>query len=264
MKIEKAAPQVNREVDILADLILPDNEVHVWRAGLDLPPPRLKQFHEVLSKDEREKAACFQLESDQNHCIAARGFLRSILAKYLGIEAATIRFSYNKFGKPELAVQVKNVPLQFNLAHSQGLALFAFSRGRKLGVDLEWIHPDFATDEIAARFFASTEAAVLRSLSKEEQPRAFFNCWTRKEAFIKARGQGLSLPLDQFAVTVASGEKPALLSAQDDPQAASRWTLRDLEVEGYAAALVVEGRGWELKCFECVALGERVSRPVKT
>ena len=116
---------------------------------------------------------------------------------------------------------------------------------------MEWIQPDFASGQIAERFFTKGEVALLRELPRHLQNAAFFDCWTRKEAFIKARGVGLSLQLDKFAVTLRPGETPALLSVADDPGAPSRWILRNLEpADGYAAALAVEGHGWKLKCFD--------------
>ena len=130
------------------------------------------------------------------------------------------------------------------------MALYALTRGPNVGVDLERIRPDFAGDDIAQRFFAPAEVAALRAVPADLRTKAFFNCWTRKEAFIKARGMGLSLPLDQFVVSLAPGESPALVSAQNDPQAAQRWCLYELEPgDGYVAAFAVEGKGCELQCW---------------
>ncbi len=207
-----------------AKLSLEENEIHVWRAHLGLARQRLERLADTLSPDERTRAARFHFARDRDHYIAGRGLLRSILGKYLATEPGH---------------------------HSRGLALYAFTRRRQIGIDVEMIRPDFATEEIAARFFSPAEIAVLRSLPRELQPPAFFNCWTRKEAFIKARGMGLSLSLDQFVVAFAPGESPALVSAADDPQAAEHWAIAALEPgDGYAAALAVEGRNWELKCWE--------------
>jgi len=234
------------------DLGLVDDEVHVWRAGLDLQPARLEQFHRLLSEDERAKAARFHFARDRDHYIAARGFLRTLLGRYSALEPAQIRFYYNQYGKPGLAPDSGETRVRFNLAHSHGLALFAFTRWREIGVDLEWMRPDRATGEIADRFFAPAEAAVLRGLPAELRSQAFFDCWTRKEAFIKARGLGLFLALDQFVVTLAPGENAALVSAVGDRDAPNQWSLRELEAaHGYAAALAVEGRDWKLKCWDC-------------
>ena len=235
-----------------AGLELPQDEVHVWRAGLDLSAERLEQLHQLLSADEQQRVARFYFEKDRRHYAAARGFLRTILARYLRLEPAHLRFSYNTFGKPEVAAGLSDNSVRLNLAHSHGLALFAVTRTREIGVDLEQVSAERATMDIAQRFFAPAEVAVLHSLPEEARCRAFFNCWTRKEAFIKARGLGLSLPLNQFAVTLAPGDAPALLSAQNDPQAPGRWILRELDVaNGYAAALAVEGHGWDLRCWDC-------------
>ena len=232
-------------------LKLGPDEVHVWRADLNVPAERLEPLHALLSSEERERAARFHFEKDRRHYTAARGILRSLLSDYLSVQAGQIVFTYNKYGKPELDLGATGGSLRFNLSHSHGLALFGFTRDRDLGIDLELIRPERATDEIAERFFAAAETAVLRSLPKEIRSRAFFDCWTRKEAFIKARGLGLSLPLHSFVVSLAPGERPALLSLQSDPQAPARWSLRDLDVaENYAAALAVEGAAWRLRCWE--------------
>jgi 4'-phosphopantetheinyl transferase len=234
-----------------ADLQLQDDEVHVWRAWLDLPTARLEQLHRILSEDEKAKAARFYFSKDRDHYTAARGFLRTLLGRYLAVEPAQIQFSYNQYGKPDLAPGARQTPVRFNLAHSHGLALFAFNRSREIGIDLEWMRPDRATGEIADRFFAPAEAAALRALPAELRPRAFFNCWTCKEAFIKARGLGLFLALDQFVVTLAPDETPALVRAEGDPNASSRWSLSGLDAaEGYAAAMAVDGQGWVLKCWD--------------
>lgn len=231
--------------------VLPDDEVHVWRVAFDLPPEGLEKLHRTLSPEEVAKAARFHFEKDQRQSTVARGCLRAILGRYLGLAPESLRFRYNAFGKPELDAATAPAPLRFNLAHSGGLVLLAFNRGREIGVDVERIRPNFATDDIAKRFFAPVEVQTLLALQEEARPRAFFNCWTRKEAFIKARGLGLSLPLGHFAVTLAPGESPALLSAQGDAEAPARWTFRDLDAgEGFAAALAVEGRGWQLRCFD--------------
>ena len=230
---------------------LADSEVHIWRARLDVAAAPLAQLHQVLSPDEQQKAARFHFERDQRHYTAARGILRSILGRYLEMAPTDIQFSYNSHGKPDLDLGQNQASLRFNLAHSHGLALFAFTRGREIGVDLELIRPEVATQEIAQRFFARTEVESLLSLPEEIRPRAFFNCWTRKEAFMKARGLGFSLPLNQFAVTLTPGREPALISAEDDPRAPSRWRLRELDAaENYVAAVAVEGDDWELRCFD--------------
>jgi len=225
-------------------------EVHVWQAGLDFEPGVLAQLHTTLAGDEQARAARFHFQKDQNHYIAARGILRSILGRYLLLEPGQIAFEYNSHGKPALIRDLNGADLRFNVSHSHGLALFAFNLGRDIGVDVESLRPDFATDEIAARFFAPQEVAVLSSIANPDRARAFFNCWTRKEAFVKARGVGISLGLDQFVVSLAPGEPAALLHANDDAEAAKRWMIREFDVgPEFAAALAVEGTGLELRCW---------------
>jgi len=138
--------------------------------------------------------------------------------------------------------------LYFNLAHSEGLAIYALTRVGEIGIDVECIRPEFAGDEIAKRFFAPGEVSCLNAMSKKQRPEAFFNCWTRKEAFIKATGMGLSLPLDQFEVTLAPGEPAELLHTTWDKNEASRWSIKSIEVgQGYVAAVAIAAHGWRLK-----------------
>jgi 4'-phosphopantetheinyl transferase len=137
------------------------------------------------------------------------------------------------------------------LSHSDGLVLYAITRGREVGVDVERLRPDFAVLEVAKKFFSRREVTALVALPENQWPKAFFNCWTRKEAYIKARGEGLTLPLDRFDVSLVPGEPAALLYTNDDPQEASRWSLQELVPEsGYVAALAVEGHDWRLKCWQ--------------
>src|SRR4051812_2138588 len=176
------------------DLSLPENVVHVWRADLAAPAA------DVLSADEREKAAQFHFDKDRTRYIAARSILRQLIARYERVPAETIQFSYNTYGKPAL----EGSSLRFNASHSGGLALLAFARNKNVGVDIERIRADPASREIASQFFSEDEIAALRALPAETLAPAFFACWTRKEAFIKAHGSGLSLPLHKFVVSVNS------------------------------------------------------------
>ncbi len=226
-----------------------DNEVHVWLTTLELPGDQVGRMETLLSLDEREKAARFHFEKDRRHYIAGRGFLRSLLGEYLAADPARLEFVCNSYGKPSLASS-PTPTLRFNLSHSRGLALCAVAHERDVGIDLEYIRPDFATDEIAERFFAPAEVAALRSLAPEQQPRAFFDCWTRKEAYIKARGDGLFRLLNSFTVAFAPDEPPAILHAEDDPQASVRWSVHALDApDGFAAALVVEQPVAQIQCW---------------
>ena len=219
--------------------------VHVWRISLDQPNDSLDRFQRTLEPDELNRASRFHFEKHRRHFIVARGFLRSVVAPYLEMQPESLRFSYGPYGKPVLASEHA---LRFNLSHSHEVALLAVALDAELGVDVEHIRADFASEEIAQRFFSRAEVEVFNSLPKEERVVAFFRCWTRKEAYIKAIGKGLSQALDAFDVTLAPDIQPALLRAEDDD--ASRWSLSDVDVgEGYAGALAVERPVAEVRFF---------------
>ncbi|HEX8710063.1 MAG TPA: 4'-phosphopantetheinyl transferase superfamily protein [Pyrinomonadaceae bacterium] len=225
--------------------------VHVWLARLKQPAARARALLELLSPDERERAARFRFERDRESFINARGILRTLLGRYLEQEPASLRFDYNAYGKPSLAgASAATTALRFNLSHAHQLALYAFAREREVGIDLEYMREEFACEEIAGRFFSEREVEGLRGLAEDRRKEGFFNCWTRKEAYIKARGLGLSLPLDEFDVSLAPGEPAALLDVRDEPLELQRWSLRELmPAAGYAAAVAVEGSGWRLECW---------------
>jgi 4'-phosphopantetheinyl transferase len=205
----------------------------------------------TLSAEELKRAGGYCFQKDSEHFIVARGLLRTIIGRYLDMEPGQVRFCYGPHGKPAMSRVFGNETLSFNLSHSHGLALLAVSRGRELGVDLEYILAHLADDQIAERFFSPREVALLRGLSKDVQREAFFIFWTRKEAFIKATGKGLSLPLNQFEVSLVPGKPIVLLSTNGDHQKASRWWLQPLAARScYAAALCVEGNDWELKGWQ--------------
>jgi 4'-phosphopantetheinyl transferase len=231
-------------------LVLPAAELHVWRAPLNVSAAQARHLAQILTIDERQRAGRFHFQQDRTHFVVARGVLRAILGGYLNLNPKQVPIGYTTLGKPTLTEPFSPRDLQFNLAHSDGLALYAFCRDHPVGVDLERIRPDFATAEIAQRFFAPGEVAVLQALPPALQIEAFFACWTRKEAYLKAKGSGLSVPLNSFEVSLSPAEPAALLESRDDPQEPPRWTLHALNPSpGYAAALAVEGSGWQLKCW---------------
>ncbi len=240
-------PSVSPEWESPTDeLMLGDDEVHVWRASLDVPEALVRQLQETLDAAEIARAERFYFRKDRNHFVVARGLLKAILGQYLNIEPHSLRFGYGAQGKPYLWLSEDNPPkesaLRFNLSHSAGIMLLAVARDRELGIDVERIRPEFASETIAEQFFSPRETATLRALPAEMQPAAFFNCWTRKEAYIKARTEGLSFPLDQFDVSLSPDEPPALLSVNHDSQEVERWSLYGLDPgPGFTGALVVEG-----------------------
>lgn len=224
--------------------------VHVWRARLDQPELIRRGLLELLDADELSRAERFHFTKDRDHFIVGRGVLRSLLARYLEVEPAGLRFDYNSYGKPALAQIQEQPPLRFNLSHSQQWALYAFTLEREIGLDLEYMREDFAGEEIAERFFSRREVEMLGALPLDRRTEGFFNCWTRKEAYIKARGEGLSLPLDRFDVSLTPGEPAALLRTIGDEREASRWSIKELSPwAGYAAAVAVEGHDWRLQCW---------------
>ncbi len=232
-------------------LTLGSDEVHVWRAALDLKSADVHSLRLTLSAEELARAERFYFRRDREHFVVAHGLLRAILGQYLKIEPGQLQFCYNPYGKPALARTFGRDALRFNMSHSYGLALFAVTCGREIGVDLERLRPHLADEQIAERFLSPREAAALRALPTNMRQEGFFTCWTRKEAYIKAIGEGLTLSLDQFDVSLAPGEPAALVSTSTDPQEASRWSLRGLAPNaGYVGALAVEGHDLRIKCWQ--------------
>jgi 4'-phosphopantetheinyl transferase len=220
--------------------VLPSHTVHVWRAELTCSPNALELYTASLSADEQERAARFRFETDRASYIAARGILRQLLAGYLATEPQRLTFDANAFGKPLLTGEF-DPSLQFNLSHSGGIGLFAFARHRRVGVDVEFCRPNIDFNALAESVFSPQERQFLRLMPADYRAPAFFACWTRKEAYIKAQGQGMALALDSFDVSLTPGH-PQLLATRPDPDEAQRWTLLDLAPGfGCAAALVVEG-----------------------
>jgi 4'-phosphopantetheinyl transferase len=218
-------------------LSLEAGQVHVWRICLEQEDVLLDRFRRTLAPEELDRAGRFRFERLQKHFVAGRGFLRDVLARYLSAKPEELRFSYNAYGKPSLA---GNESLQFNMSHSHEVGLVAVTRNAAVGVDVEHIRADFASDEIARRFFSRLEVETFNSLPKEDQVAAFFQCWTRKEAYIKAIGKGLSQPLDSFDVTLAPADPAALLRPGDEDTLT--WSFSDIDVgPDYASALLVEG-----------------------
>jgi 4'-phosphopantetheinyl transferase len=225
-------------------------DIHVWRVSLEQPSVIVEALDQLLSADETERARRFHFEKDRRHFILARGTLRRLIGRYLEATPESIRFIYQEYGKPQLVDSVYPT-LKFNVAHSGSLAVFAFTRLSEIGVDLEQIKPELAGEDIARRFFSESEVASLDALPERERALAFYNCWTRKEAFIKAKGLGLSLPLDQFDVSLIPGHEATLLRTAWDEAEAERWCIKSLDVsEGYVGALAIEAQDCRLSCWD--------------
>ena len=229
---------------------LNNNDVHVWRDSVVQPRGKVQSFKQILSADEIKRAKRFLFEKDMTRFIVARGLLRTILGLYLKEEPARLSFSVSRHGKPELASTTGDRSIFFNVSHSNELVLIAFARKREIGVDIEYIRSDIAYGKIANRFFSNQENSALNCLPRHTRLKSFYACWTRKEAYLKAEGEGLSRGLDSFNVSVAPDKPAALLNINNDATKASCWSLVDLYPgDGYAAAIAVKGRGWRLKCL---------------
>jgi 4'-phosphopantetheinyl transferase len=232
---------------LVAPLALPEDEVQLWRLDLEAVSGSEDRWQQLLSADEQARARRFVSARVRSHFMATRGVLRARLGGYLGTDPAGLAFHYSARNKPSLAPPHGASGVSFNVAHSGGLALLAFARGREVGVDVEQVR-DLDVEGIARRFFSPCEQKQLAAVPPEDKRETFFRCWTKKEAYIKAKGEGLWLPLHQFDVSVAAGSENALLATRPDESEAARWTLREVSVgPGYVAALCVEGRDFRVR-----------------
>lgn len=226
------------------------SDVHIWKAGLDRPAVQVERYWEILSADERKRANKFHSEIHRSRFIVGRATLRILLGCYLSIQPQLMAFDYGPSGKPALLTEHNPDRITFNLTHSNDLALYTFTKGRDIGIDVEFIHPFAEMDEIAAKSFSKREYQLWSELPDDEKTMSFFLCWTRKEAFIKAVGDGLQFPLDKFEVTLSPGRSPRLIQVETNPDAAGHWFYADLPViPGYASALISEGNDWRLACY---------------
>lgn len=229
-------------------LILPEEEVHLWRLDLAAVADGELRWLKMLSPDEQTRAARFHFARDRRRFASTRAVLRTLLSAYLGSEPQKVTFAYAGRGKPSLKSQNSAESMEFNVSHSADVALLAFARGRRLGVDVEQIRDNLDPLAIARRYFSAPEQSQLAALAPDERYAGFFRCWTRKEAYIKALGDGLSLPLDSFDVSLKARDQNALLGCRIDGTDITMWRLEDIEVgKGYASALCVQGHGWNLK-----------------
>ncbi len=210
--------------------------VHLWQRSLHGSEKDISACYELLLPEEREKASRYRVERPRGDYILTRGTLRALLSRYLDTNPQAITFEYTEYGKPFL----KNAVLRFNVSHTEGLALMAFALNREVGVDVEKVRVQADALKISERFFSMNERDILRPMPESELHTAFFRCWTRKEAYIKAKGEGLSLPLHQFDVSLDADPVQGLIATRPDAEEAARWTIRNVKVEtGYAAAIAV-------------------------
>jgi 4'-phosphopantetheinyl transferase len=236
------------EFHIPSTLELPDNEVQLWRLDLRALAANEDRWLALLSPDEQARASRFIPRQAREHFVVARGVLRTVLGACLATDPRKLVFQTSGKNKPSLGPPHDDSHVCFNVAHSGDVGLLAFVRRREVGVDVEHIRQDIEVEAIARRFFSSDEQKQLAAVSPVDKISAFFRCWTRKEAYIKAKGEGLSLPLDQFDVCLAPGSNKALLATRPDGSEAARWSLRDVVIgSGYTGALCVAGHDHRLR-----------------
>jgi 4'-phosphopantetheinyl transferase len=228
---------------------LDEDVAHAWLAPLALPAAVREEVRGLLSDRERERAERFTYPGLLDRYVAAHGVLRLLLSGYLGEHPAGIELEEGLYGKPGLRAE-EELGLHFNLSHTKGFALYAFCKRRALGVDLEEVRSFAGLKGLADRFFSPAEKECLNSLPEDEKSSAFFRCWTRKEAYLKARGDGLSVPLDKFSMALAQNEEPRMLSNDMDSSETARWSFHSFEpLPGYQAALAVEGSVRDVACW---------------
>ena len=221
-------------------LQLSPGEIHIWSLRLDPPPEMVERLGRPLAADEWERANRFRFDRHRRQYVVGRGALLTLEAAYTGTRPELVQFRYGDRGKPYVAHPAGD--LELNLSNSDEMALVGFVRGVEIGVDIELLKPMPDCEQISERFFSVSERDVLRALPADRKEEAFFNCWTRKEAYLKAVGTGLAAPLDSFDVTLAPGEPPRMLTLEGEAERAARWYFEHfLPAEHYIGALAIEG-----------------------
>ena len=230
-------------------------DVHVWSLPLDIGQSSLASVTELLSPDEKKRADRFRFEVHRNRFVAGRGLLRVILARYCDVSPERLRFIYGPNGKPELTpgegARRTGDALHFNLAHSEGVGVLAVTQTGPVGVDLEQVRRLLEFKALVGQFFSAREAAEFSRLPWEQQPAAFFNLWTRKEALLKATGEGIAHSLNRVEVSFLPGEPARVLSLPAEQWAGCEWSLVDLAISpSYAGALALPVRNVLVSHFQ--------------
>ncbi len=222
--------------------ILESNDVHIWRLELNLPINKVNLLRNILTKDEQKKADKFRFEHLQHRFTLTRATLRIILGKYLQISPKQVEFSYGSKGKPSLVPFLNNQSIEFNLSHSEDIALYGFSKNRNIGIDIEKIRSNCDVEQLAKRFFTPREYHIISELKGRKQQQAFFQAWTSKEAYLKAIGEGLVGGLDQIEIDLSS-ENRKLVNIKDEEKSIINWNLFAIDInDDYLATLAVEGK----------------------
>jgi 4'-phosphopantetheinyl transferase len=229
---------------------LKKDEVHVWSVSVAAAPSQIERLLGSLSSDEISQARRFHFQKDRQRFMWCRALLRLILGHYLDLEPGELVLRYNPYGKLYLMHIPGRIRLNFNLSHSNLLALFAITRDREVGIDVEHIRRDFPWEEMVDHFLPREESEALYALPKALQCETFLRRWTGKEAYLKARGVGISLPMDQIETSSVPGYQGNFLRVKDHFQESKDWTLVELTPAiGYIAALVVQGKNWRPACW---------------
>jgi len=226
------------------------SEVHVWCASLDNAAYPIEAYDKLLTDKERERAQRFVMKRDRNRYVFSKVMLKTLIMSYAGLGSDELQYLSGPYGKPNLDASLSIGRLCFNMADSAGYALFAFTLDREIGVDIEQIREIPEMERIVRLFFSEAEQAAFASMLPQEKKRAFFNGWTRKEAFIKALGVGLSMPLSKFEVSLAAGNPVDLVYLNKDIASRGHWTIRDVSPSPeFSAAFAVEGSGFTIRCW---------------
>lgn len=234
-----------------ANLELSENRIDIWRTPLDLPRQQIDEFMSLLSPDEKARARRFKVERKYREYIITRGMLRRVLGRVLQQDPSTFVFEYTEHDKPHLDMNWNGMPVCFNVSHSHQLTLIAATLVHRLGIDVEYVRRNVEFKKMAGRFFSAQEARDLNGYSEADLPLAFFACWTRKEAFVKALGDGIAFGLDEFSVSVDPSNREVSLATHWDPGAAGRWTLQNIPAgPDYIAALAAAGRNLDVRYWE--------------
>lgn len=224
--------------------VFDDDAVEIVVSRLDVGLEVVRELVALLSRAERQRASRLVFDDDRRRFIVARARLRQLLAARLGVQPESVELTYGMHGKPSLARRFADSGLRFNLSHSDDVAVYALSHRREIGIDVEPVRVIADADSIAARFFSRRENEAYLALDPRDKPQGFFNCWTRKEAFIKALGDGLYHPLDRFDVSLAPGEPAMILRVENTPGHDCGWRMESFSpAPGFVAAVVTESRG---------------------
>jgi len=232
-------------------LRLSANEVHIWIASLAQAKTKINNFAPILSNKETNRSKCFYFDSDRERYIVAHGILKIILGRYLDLKTGKLQFCFGKNGKPAISTNCRNQDIRFNLSYSESIALYALTLYHEIGIDVEMVRDIPEMEEIAKRCFSINEYSIYRSSPERKKKDVFYEYWTRKEAFCKATGDGLSLPLEKFDVFKVKSDPVKLLRAEGDTNGSSQWFIYDLNIgPGCKAAFAIEGQCCEFLCFQ--------------